>query len=172
MSMLFKISRSGTVFAAIAGLAGSVITGIPQAQAALQIDELFWHPTETHCRFVRNGETGPQSGKPETWRYLFVTEIVSDDIASAERGYIRLGGLLRELEFLSRTETKKGEVRRYRTFGEAPVSIEIDMRAGEGKKSKLGQTILVQYTGTLTLARDNSQRFVPFSGSCGVKPES
>lgn len=145
---------------------------LPHAHAALQIGDVFWHPAETHCRFVRNGEAEPDTGEPETWRYLFVTELVSDDIASTERGYMRLGGLLRELEFVSRTETEKGEVRRYRTFGEAPVSVEIDMQAGEGSKSKLGQTILVQYTGTLTLARDNSQRFVPFSGSCGVKPES
>lgn len=135
------------------------------------VTELFWLPEETHCRFVRPDMPEPDPAKPQTWRYLFVTQLISDDIASAERGYMRLGGLLRELEFVSRKQTNTGEKRDYRTLGLSPVTVEIDMQAGEGEKSKLGQTILVRYTGTIKLTRGNSQRYVPFEGSCGVKPE-
>lgn len=161
-------------FAKLAVVALSVQLAAPvMASASTPVPgNVFWHPDEAHCRFIRTDAEVAEPDKPETWRYLFVTELISDDIASAERGYMRLDGLLRELEFLSREQTDTGEVRLYRSFGELPVSVEVDMRAGEGKKSKLGQTILVSYSGTVTLERENSLRFVPFTGSCGVEPKS
>lgn len=139
---------------------------------APETGKVFWHPDEAHCRFNRTEVPEPDPDKPETWRFLFVSELVSDDLASAERGYMRLDGLLRELEFVSRRETDRGERRVYRTFGEGPITVDLDLAAGEGEKSKLGQTILVHYTGTLTVSRDGSLRLVPLAGRCGVEPES
>ncbi len=135
------------------------------------VGSVFWHPDNTHCRFVRAGSAEPVVENPESWRYLFVTELVSDDISSNERGYMRLGGLLRELEFLRRRETKSGEVRNYKTLGLPFIDVEVDMLAGESRKSKLGQRVYFEYTGTVNVISGLSQRLIPFSGSCGVEPE-
>ncbi len=132
---------------------------------------VFWHPDQTHCRFVRTGDALPDPEKPETWRYLMVTELVSDDITSVERGYMRLDGLLRELDFVERKQSKAGETRTYRTFGLNPIIARIEMQAGDKEKSKIGQTVLVYYTGTITLIRGGSKLFVNFKGRCGGQPK-
>lgn len=159
-----SMAMAAAVFAVLG--AGKLRAGAPEPGT------VFWHPDEAHCRFNRTETPEPDRGDPATWRFLFVSELVSDDLASAERGYLRLDGLLRELEFTSRRETDMGERRTYRTFGEEPVTIDLDLVAGKGEKSRLGQTILVHYTGTMTVSRGGSQRLVPLHGSCGVEPET
>lgn len=163
--MLLKL----VFFAALVIFAPSVARAVESPTS--DVGAVFWHPDETHCRFIRSGALESQPEKPESWRYIFVTELVSDDISSTERGYMRLGGLLRELEFLDRRETESGEVRSYRTLGQPSSDVEIDMRAGESRKSKLGQTVFFEYTGTVSVSTGHSQRLVPFTGSCGVEPE-
>ncbi len=172
MHWLFATRLAAAICSMLALCAGPAVAAMAAAvQIAPVLADLFWHPEETYCRFVREDAPMPDPGKPETWRYVFVTDLVSDDLASTERGYIRLGGLLRELDFRWRRETEKGEVRRYRTFGTAPVTVDVDMHAGEGEKSKLGQTILVHYTGTIALTGRNLDVKIPFRGSCGNEPE-
>ncbi len=161
---------SSLVFnAASAVFAASVAAAVEPVSN--DVGAVFWHPDETHCRFVRGGAAEPKPEKPDSWRYIFVTELVSDDISSVERGYMRLGGLLRELVFLGRRETGSGEVRLYKTLGQPPTDVEVDMRAGESRKSKLGQTVFFEYTGMVSVSIGHSRRLVPFTGSCGVEPE-
>ncbi|MEX0346654.1 MAG: hypothetical protein AB3N20_17140 [Rhizobiaceae bacterium] len=158
------------VFWAVLATLASSVAGAAEP-VSNDVGTVFWHPDEAHCRFVRSGAVEPNPEKPESWRYIFVTELISDDISSTERGYMRLGGLLRELEFLDRRETASGEVRQYKTLGQPSWNIEVDMRAGESRKSKLGQTVFFEYTGTVSVSVGHSQRLVPFTGSCGVEPE-
>ncbi len=150
---------------------GLVGFAFPALAEPPRISDLIWHPDDTHCRFVRSETAEPNPAKPESWYYLFVTELVSDDITSTERGYMRLDGRLRELEFVSRHETDSGEVRRYKTFGRPPLTVKVDLRTGESKKSKLGQTVYFKYTGAVTVKNGFSQSLVPFEGSCGVEPD-
>lgn len=157
------------VFAAALAIFTPSVAGANESPSN-DVGAVFWHPDEAHCRFIRRGAVEPQAEKPESWRYIFVTELVSDDISSIERGYMRLGGLLRELEFLGRRETDSGEVRLYKTLGQPTTDVEVDMRAGQSRKSKLGQAVFFEYTGTVSVSIGHSQRLVPFTGSCGVEP--
>src|SRR5690606_30556502 len=54
-----------------------------------------------HCAFFAAG--GEQEDPAEA---IFATELVSDDLAAAERGYMRIDGLLRELVLEERKETE------------------------------------------------------------------
>jgi hypothetical protein len=156
--------------AALSGLA--LLTAAAGSAAALApaVGEVFWQPADAHCAFRRAGSMAPSGGDPATWRYIFVTELVSDDLASVERGYMRLDGLLRELEFIGRRDAGERELRTYRTFGEDPVEIRITMQAGDSRKSELGQTVLVHFDGTVAVVRGTSERQLPFVGTCGVEP--
>ena len=158
--------RSGYVI--LLGVAGFAFPALAETP---RISDLHWHPDDTHCRFVRSGVSEPDLAKPDRRRYLFVTQLASDDIASTERGYMHLNGLQRELQFVSRSENSSGEVRRYKTIGRPPLTVKVDMQQGESKKSKLGQTVFFKYTGSVTVKNGHSQSLVPFKGSCGVEPD-
>lgn len=144
----------------------------PAFAVAPDLGEVFWQPDDAHCAFQRAGKSAPAKDDPSTWRFVFVTELVSDHIASVERGYARLDGLLRELQIVIRAKTDNGEWRVYRTFGNDPITIEIDMLAGESRKSKLGQTVWVNYTGTMSVSRGTARSQIAFEGACGADPQS
>jgi len=120
-----------------------------------------------HCAFFAAG--GEQEDPAEA---IFATELVSDDLAAAERGYMRIDGLLRELVLEERKETEKGEERRYRTQGDDMVTVAITMIRGGSRKSAIGQVVLVLYDGTITASRDGAEQQVAFSGRCGIEPAS
>lgn len=154
-------------------LAITLLAGTRTAPAmAPSIGEVFWNPSQAYCAFRRDGSRAPVGDDPASWRFVFVTELVSDDLASVERGYMRLDGLLRELEFIGRRDGERGEQRTYRTLGDRPVEVQINMIAGESRKSELGQTVLVNYSGTVSVAFGHSRRQIPFTGRCGVEPGS
>lgn len=136
-----------------------------RAEAPL-IGNLAWEPGAAYCVFARAGETDsePAAGA------LFVTELVSDDLTSVERGYMRIDGLLRELQLLDRKVADQVESRNYRTFGGDPVEIGLTLSQGASDKSQQGQVVFVRYTGMLTAARGTSLRQVAVTGSCGEAP--
>lgn len=172
MGLLARYGKGGSwATASAAAVVFSTIVTTGPAAAAPVVGEVFWDPDRAHCRFVRAGAGEPDRAKADTWRYLFVTELVRDDIAAAERGYMRLDGLMRELAFVDRREVADGEVRTYQTLGAEALSVELEMRAGESRKSKLGQTVFFEYRGTLTVSGSHAKRLVRFTGNCGIEPE-
>jgi hypothetical protein len=139
------------------------LAGPARADAPV-IGEVSWRRADAHCAFARIGAEAP----PDS--YLFVTELVSDDSISIERGYMRIDGLLRELQLVERSLGEGREVRHYRTFGEAPAEVRLTMTPRESRQSSQGQTVYVKFEGTLVASRGLSQRQVGFSGDCGVPP--
>src|SRR5690606_32415727 len=98
---------------------------------------------QAYCLFHPPGQ---EAADPTT--ALFATELVRDDLVAAGRGYMRIGGLLRELELSGRSETEQLERRAYRTYGEDPVEVTVQMIRRESRKSAAGQVVQVLYEGT------------------------
>lgn len=131
----------------------------PPAPQPPRLGDIHWIGSEAHCRFLREGQAeNPED--PESARYLLLIERFHDGQVTLERGYARIDGLVRELALLAREEAGDGEVRRYRTLGEAPVSLTVTMKL-------LGRTRAVtRYTGEITLERDGLSTSGKFDGTC------
>lgn len=131
------------------------------AEAHPVIGEIVWYQTGAYCTFQR-AEQAFTYDDPETWRFLFITELVQEGGITVERGYMRLDGVLREMEFLGRDSTDYGEIRRYRTFGPLPVTVTIDMTSGESGPED------TPYFGKIVAERAGLETEVAFKGDCGV----
>ncbi|MBZ0163554.1 MAG: hypothetical protein K8H74_12670 [Notoacmeibacter sp.] len=131
----------------------------PQAPQPPRLGDIHWIGSEAHCRFLREGQAeNPED--PESWRYLLLIERFHDGQVTLERGYARIDGLVRELALLTREASGDGEIRRYETLGEAPVSLTVTMKL-------LGRTRAVtRYSGEITLERDGLSTSGKFDGTC------
>ncbi len=125
------------------------------------VGEIQWHLADSYCNFFRAGHTFDYN-KPESWRFVFMTSLVSDSKVSVERGYARIDGLLRELELVSRDKTDTGEKRVYRTFGDQPVTLTIAMKEGDSG------TEHTNYKGTISAKGPGGISVLAFTGDCGV----
>lgn len=152
--------------ALIAGLLALLFAAGARAEAP-DIGTLRLVAPEAYCAFYPQG--GPADDPAQA---IFATELVGDDLAAAERAYMRLDGLLRELAFIERRPAVNGERRTYRTLGEDRIEVTLAMIRRDSRKSAVGQTVLVEYEGTLGAARGLSQRQLAFAGKCGVEPGS
>lgn len=156
MRMIWKNSRLAALALVFVGPATASAT-----ENGPVIGEIEWHRVDSYCNFFKSGHVF-DFDKPESWRFLFLTFFTSDNRIAVERGYANINGLLRELELAERTETENGERRIYRTFGDAPVTLTIDMRAGKGGSEH------TSYTGTIVASDIEGSTSVDFTGDCGV----
>ncbi len=131
----------------------------PQARQPPRLGDIHWIGNQAHCRFLREGQAeNPED--PESWRYLLLIERFNDSQVTLERGYARIDGLVRELALQTRETGSGGEIRRYATLGEAPVSLTVKM-------TLLGRTRTVtRYSGEITLERDGLSTSGKFDGTC------
>lgn len=139
----------------------------PARAEAPVVGDLAWEPGAAYCVFTRAGDA---EAAAESAPVVFVTELVSDDLTSVERGYMRIDGLLRELQLLDRNVSNQAESRNYRTYGSDPVEIALTLSQGASEKSQQGQVVFVRYTGTLAASRGDSLHQVAVTGSCGQPP--
>lgn len=102
---------------------------------------------------------------------VFVTERLFDGRAAIERGYMRLGGLLRELALRQKQTVENGEMRVYETFGGAPITVRLDMQRimtdADRRLKAWHKPERLLYRGALTVSRGEAIRQTGFVGSCG-----
>ncbi|MCP1200967.1 hypothetical protein [Notoacmeibacter sp. MSK16QG-6] len=124
---------------------------------------------EPSAEDVENKAAAVEKQAPED--LLFVTERHYDGRAAMERGYMRLGGLMRELTLKSVQEQDGGELRHYATFGGAPIDIRLDMRRimtdADKKLKAWHKPDRLLYHGVMTVGRGDAVRELGFTGSCG-----
>lgn len=130
-----------------------------------------------------DGEAGTATGRSENVEnqavaveklppedLLFVTERHYDGRAAVERGYMRLGGLMRELSLKSTEEKESGELRHYATLGGAPIDVRLDMQRivtdADRKLKAWHKPDRLLYRGAMTVGRGEATRQVGFIGSC------
>lgn len=156
---LMNIARRAFV---IFGLSFPIATpAFSNGPTAPQIGEIQWYQADSYCSFFRKGHNFSHD-KPESWRFVFMTNLVSDTRVSVERGYARIDNVLRELELLSRESSDEGEKRIYRTFGDNPVTLTIRMKAGEKGSEH------TNYSGTIAAKGKGGISVVAFAGDCGT----
>ena len=123
------------------------------------IGEMLWQKDEARCSFVRADAEAPEAAEGNVGRYVFVTELASDSRISIERGYMRIDGLLRELEFLDERSEAEGRIRRYRTFGDSPLSVALELApASENSDAAL--------EGSIAVANDARATIIGVKGDC------
>lgn len=128
-----------------------------------RIDEIGWHKTSAYCTFSR-AKTEIKKNDPDSWRFVLLVNRTSEDgRASIETAYMKIDGILRELRFDGLTTTDQSEFRRYTTYGDNPVRIEVELKPGKRKKGAR----LFNYSGTIKAIRSNAETELEFKGDCG-----
>ena len=128
-----------------------------------RIDDIGWHKTSAYCTFSRV-KTEIKKNDPKSWRFVMLVDRTSEDgRASIETAYMKIDGILRELRFDGATTGEQSESRRYMTYGDDPVRIEVELKPGKRKKGAK----LFNYTGTIKAIRSNAETLLEFKGDCG-----
>ena len=178
--------------------AGQKITLKAAPVEAPEIGEISWVPASLYCGFVEaelpeqlelaalddgavaidampeasdDSETAAKAVEDQSPEaFVFVTERHYDGRAAVERGYMRLGGLMRELALKDVKEAEGGETRQYQTFGGAPVEVRIDMQRimtdADKRLKAWHKPPRLLYRGAITVSRGEATRQAGFVGSC------
>ncbi len=128
-----------------------------------RIDDIGWHRTSAYCTFSR-AKAEIKKNDPESWRFVLLVDRTSEDgRASIETAYMKIDGILRELRFDGVMTGEQSESRRYMTYGDDPVRVEVELKPGKRKKGAK----LFNYTGTIKAIRSNTETVLEFKGDCG-----
>ncbi len=139
------------------------LASLDDADGAATIEAMPDASSETEEAAATVNEQSPED-------FAFVTERFYDGRAAVERGYMRLGGLMRELKLKNVEEAEGGEVRHYETFGSAPISVRIDMQRimteADKRLKAWHKPPRLLYRGAISVSRGGGTRQAGFVGSC------
>lgn len=142
-----------------------VFLALPARAAAAppRIDDIGWHQTAAYCTFSR-AKTVIKKNDPKSWRFVLLVDRTKEDgRASIETAYMKIDGILRELRFDGVTTGETTELRRYMTYGDDPVRVEVELKPGKRKKGAK----LFNFTGTIKAIRSLAETRLEFKGNCG-----
>jgi hypothetical protein len=144
-------------WAAVLAIAGSAA---PAHASAPRIDDISWYRVDAHCTFSRSDHKISKDD-PKSWRFVLLVDRSQDDSrASIETAYMKIDGTLRELRFENQSVGTESEIRRYMTYGDDPVRVEITLK--QGKRSSKSMS----YSGTITAIRDQAVAELDVKGNC------
>lgn len=142
---------------AVAGTDPAASFGAPAAQ-----DTIFWYPAPSRCTyFTPEARAAFRFDDPQTWRFAFLVMRETKAENPAERGYVMVDGVLRELEKVrSGADAAQSNVTVWRSAGEPRVNVNMTMRETE----RTAETITL--SGTMTLIRGEGRREIAIEGDC------
>ncbi|WP_294641879.1 hypothetical protein [uncultured Aureimonas sp.] len=157
------------VFATLLGLAcpptmaqdlepdAAPVAGPPAAQ-----DTIFWYPAPSRCTyFTPEARAAFRFDDPQTWRFAFLVMRETKAESPAERGYVMVDGVLRELEKVrSGADAAQANVTVWRSAGEPRVNVHMTVR----QTGRTAET--VDLAGTMTLIRGDGRREIAVEGNC------
>ncbi|RIY01031.1 hypothetical protein D3218_11625 [Aureimonas flava] len=147
---------------ALAQEGGSGAEPAPQLGPPAAQDTIFWYPAPSRCTyFTPEARAAFRFDDPQTWRFAFLVMRETKAENPAERGYVMVDGVLRELEKVrSGADGAQANVTVWRSAGEPRVNVNMTMR-------ETGRTAeAVSLAGTMTLIRGEGRKEIAVEGNC------
>jgi hypothetical protein len=155
--------RPGRTLVLLAGLAVA-LAGLPAPAGAEppRIDRIHWPGIDSYCTF-RAADHRFVFADPATWVFVLFSGLPrAPDQDVMQPAYMRIDGVLRELELRTVSEDADGSVRRFTTYEAVPATVTLSLTPTGGGPEHTA------YQGSVTVTRGGETASLAVIGDCGV----